>query len=116
VTVGVLHRVEVLADRAERAILKGAPPFQSVIPLLDLIGGALKVGTGSKRAQAMYFDLLQQIGNEFHILLDAPIDAIGEASSRTLARGIGDMRAGVVEIDPGYDGRFGKVSVQQGGC
>lgn len=113
VTVGVLHRVELLADRGEGWKPAGAPPFRSVIPLLDLIGGALQVGTGAKRAQALYFELLRSIGNEFHVLLEAPLDAIGEVSSPTLARGIGEMRRGDVEIDPGYDGKFGKISLRQ---
>ena len=113
VTVGVLHRVELLADRAPGARPEGAPPFRSVIPLLDLIGGALQVGTGSKRAQSLYFELLQRVGNEFHILLDAPLEAISEASSATLARAIGQARLGEVDIDPGYDGKFGTVSVLQ---
>lgn len=112
-TVGVLHRVEQLSDRAEGARVAGAPPFRSVIPLLDLIGGALRVGTGAKRAQAMYFKLLQQVGNEFRVLLDASLHEISEASSATVARGIGDMRAGEVEIDPGFDGQFGTVCVKQ---
>jgi PHP family Zn ribbon phosphoesterase len=84
-----------------------------VIPLLDLIGGALQVGTGSKRAQALYFELLQRVGNEFHILLDAPLEAICDASSATLARAIGEARLGEVVIDPGDDGKFGTVSVLQ---
>jgi uncharacterized protein (TIGR00375 family) len=112
-TVGVLHRVELLADRAAGARPAHAPPFRSVIPLLDLIGGALQMGTGSKRAQALYFELLQRIGHEFHILLDAPLEEISQASSTTLAHAIGRARLGEVEIDPGYDGKFGTVSVLQ---
>jgi uncharacterized protein (TIGR00375 family) len=112
-TVGVLHRVELLADRAAGARPAHAPPFRSVIPLLDLIGGALQMGTGTKRAQALYFELLQRIGNEFHILLDAPLEEINLASSATLAHAIGKARLGEVEIDPGYDGKFGTVSVLQ---
>ena len=110
-TVGVLHRVELLADRALGARPEGAPSFRSVIPLLDLIGGTLRMGTACKRAQAMYFELLQQVGSEFHILLDAPLEVIAEASSAPLARAIGEMRLGEVDIDPGYDGKFGTVSV-----
>jgi len=113
VTIGVLHRVELLADRELGARPTGAPPFRSVIPLLDLIGGALRVGTGSKQAQALYFSLLQRVGNEFHILLDAPLDAIGEAAQPCIARAVGEMRAGEVEIEPGYDGKFGTISVQR---
>ena len=61
--------------------------------------------------QALYFSLLQQLGNEFRILLEVPLDDIAQASSAALARAIGRMRLGEVEIDPGYDGRFGTVSV-----
>ena len=111
VTVGVLHRVELLADRAEGARPVNAPPYWSVIPLIDLIGGALRVGSGSKRAQALYFELLRRLGNEFRVLLDAPLNEIAAASTATLAAGIGRMRTGRVEIEPGYDGKFGTVSV-----
>ena len=112
-TVGVLHRVELLADRASGARPAGAAPFRSVIPLLDLIGGALRVGTGSKRVQALYFELLRRVGNEFHILLEAPLEAIGASSSPLIARAIGEMRLGEVEIEPGYDGKYGTISVMQ---
>ena len=115
VTVGVLHRVEQLADRTEGARPAGAPPFTSLIPLLDLIGGVLGVGTASKRAQTLYFSLLRQIGNEFNILMDAPLEAISEASSAALARGIGEMRAGEVRIEAGYDGAFGRISLNRPG-
>jgi uncharacterized protein (TIGR00375 family) len=115
VTVGVLHRMELLADRPEGSRPEQAPPFTSVIPLLDLIGGALGVGTATKRAQALYFGLLEKVGNEFHVLLEAPLPAITEASSEVVARCIAEMRQGSVQIDPGYDGRFGKVFVDPAG-
>lgn len=110
-TVGVLHRVECLADRPEGVRPEGAPPFRSVIPLIDLISGALEVGCAAKRAQKMYLDLLQQVGNEFHVLLEAPLEEVARASSARLARAVGMMREGKVEIDPGYDGRYGTVAV-----
>ena len=111
VTVGVLHRVGLLADRELGSRPAGAAPFRSVIPLLDLIGSVLRVGTAAKRAQSLYFDLLRQIGNEFSILLEAPLADISEASSPLLAQGVGRMRSGDVQIVPGYDGQFGTVSV-----
>ena len=114
VTVGVLHRVELLADRTEAA-RPADPPFWSVIPLIDLIAGALGVGSGTKKARKLYFELLGRLGNEFHILLEAPLEAVAAASTASLAAAIGRMRRGEVEIDPGYDGRFGTVSVSPGG-
>ena len=112
-TVGVLHRVELLADRPLGARPEGAPTFRCVIPLLDLIGGVLQLGTASKRAQELYFKLLQLVGNEFHTLLEAPLEEISAASSALLARAIGEMRLGEVDIEPGYDGKFGVVSVMR---
>jgi uncharacterized protein (TIGR00375 family) len=112
-TVGVLHRVELLADRPTGARPEGAATFRSVIPLLDLIAGVLQVGSSSKRVQELYFKLLQQVGNEFHILLAAPLEQISAASSALLAQAIGEMRLGEVDIDPGYDGKFGEVHVIQ---
>lgn len=111
VTVGVLHRVELLADRPEGGRQETVPPFTSLIPLLDLVGGVLGVGTGTKKAQSLYFILLERLGNEFHILLEAEPEKIAQASSATLACAIMRMRLGEVEIDPGYDGKFGKVSI-----
>ncbi|QXE91157.1 endonuclease Q family protein [Geomonas subterranea] len=110
-TVGVLHRVELLADRPAGARPGEAPPFRSVIPLIDLIGGALRVGCSSKKAEALYFELLRGLGNEFHILLEASLEKIAARSTTTLAAGIGRMRSGEVEIKAGYDGKFGTVSV-----
>lgn len=114
VTMGVLHRLEMLADRPEGVRPEGAPPFRSLVPLLDLIGGVLGVGCGTKRAQGLYFELLRRVGSEFRILLEAPLEEIAHASSPGLARAIGRMRLGEVEIDPGYDGRYGTVTVASG--
>lgn len=111
VTVGVLHRLEQVADRPSGTRPAGAPPFWSLIPLIDLIAATLRVGSGSKKAQKLYFELLGRLGNEFHVLLEAPLEAIAAASTATIATAIGRMRRGEVEIDPGYDGRFGTVSV-----
>lgn len=113
VTVGVLHRVELLADRAQEAIPAGGKPFRSVIPLMDLICGVHGFGAAGKKAQAIYCRLLEEVGNEFGILLEAPLEVIGRASSGELARAVGDMREGNVEIEPGYDGRYGCVGVRR---
>ncbi|GFO70218.1 helicase UvrD [Geomonas limicola] len=110
VTVGVLHRLELLADRPEGTRPAGAPPFHSVIPLSDLIAGALGVGCTTKRAVALYFRVLEELGSEFYVLLKAPLAEI-ERVSPQLARAIAAARSGQVLIDPGYDGRFGTVSV-----
>lgn len=114
VTVGVLHRVELLADRSNDSHPAGAPPFRSIIPLTEVISEVVGVGVASKKVQRLFFDMLEQLGSEFTILLDTPIPEIAKASSPRLAEAIERMRAGKVAISPGYDGEFGKVRIFQG--
>jgi len=65
----------------------------------------------SKKVEALYFSLLEKLGNEFSILMDAPLDDIERAGSSLLREAIARVRAGDVHIAPGYDGEFGKVKI-----
>lgn len=110
-TIGVMHRVEKLADRGEGFRPANKPPYYSIIPLHEIISEALNVGPASKKVDAMYQGLLGTIGNEFSILMDAPLSEIATASSPRLADAMAKMRSGDVSIAPGYDGEFGKVRI-----
>lgn len=109
VTVGVMHRVEALADREAGYRPDGAPVFHSLIPLQELIAETLKVGPCSKKVSKAYHALLEQLGNEHIILMDSPLDDIERAGSPLLREAVARMRAGNVRIVPGYDGEYGKV-------
>jgi len=111
VTVGVMHRVDKLADREEGFKPEGAPPFNSIIPLLEIIAEVLKVGVNSKKVMAEYLGLIGKLGSEFKILMDVPLDDIEKAGSPVLREAISMMRSGNVHIAPGYDGEFGKVKI-----
>jgi uncharacterized protein (TIGR00375 family) len=111
VTVGVLHRVEKLADREEGFKLPDAPPFFSIIPLPELIAQSLNVGVTSKKVNALYFSLLEQLGREFNILMDVPLDDIERAGTPLIREAISRMREGAVHIAPGHDGEYGKVRI-----
>jgi PHP family Zn ribbon phosphoesterase len=108
-TIGVLHRVEELARRSLADQPDTYPPFESIVPLLELIASIVGFGTASKRVQSVYFGLLEQLGNEFYILRQAPEDDIARVSSQAIATAIINMREGIVRISPGYDGEFGKI-------
>ncbi len=110
-TIGVMHRVDKLADREEGFRPINAPSFHSIIPLVELIGEALSVGPSSKKVSAMYFNMLGALGNEFRILLDTPLYDVEAAGSAKIAEAIAKMRSGDVSIAPGYDGEFGKVRI-----
>ncbi|MBM4144825.1 MAG: DNA helicase UvrD [Nitrospira sp.] len=111
VTVGVLHRVEKLADRKNGFSPEGALPFYSLIPLQEIIAQVMKVGVNSKAVNKQYFHLIESLGNEFAILMDTPLDAIERAGSLLLREAIHRMRSGNVHIVPGYDGEFGKIKI-----
>ncbi len=110
-TVGVLHRVEKLADRAEGDHPDIAMPFENLIPLPEIIGSVLQVGPTSKRVQTVYEQMLSTHGAELKILRELPIEEIAKTGDPLIAEGIRRMREGEVHIDPGYDGVYGKIQV-----
>lgn len=111
VTVGVMNRIERLADRPEGFKPPDAPVYYSIIPLSEIISEALMMGVNTKRVEAEYFNLINRLGNEFRILMDVPLSDIEKASSRKIRDAIERMREGRVHISPGYDGEYGKIRV-----
>lgn len=111
VTVGVLNRINTLANRPLGFRPDGAKPFESLIPLCQIIGDALGVGAGSKRVEQIYFKLLQQFGPELAILRQVPILEIQDFAGALLSTAIERLRTGVVKVKPGYDGAYGVVSI-----
>jgi PHP family Zn ribbon phosphoesterase len=105
----VLHRVEELARRTVAEQPDGFPPFESIVPLAELISSVVGFGSASKRVQTVYHGLLERLGSEFHILREAAEDDISQASSQPVATAIANMRRGIVRISPGYDGEFGRI-------
>jgi uncharacterized protein (TIGR00375 family) len=110
-TVGVMHRIEKLADRKSGFRPKGSPPFYSIIPLEEIIAEALDVGVKSKTVKNEYRKLLHILGGELIILMDVPLKDIGDAGSPILQEAISRMRAGSLYIKPGFDGEYGKIKI-----
>lgn len=108
-TVGVLHRVELLADRLEGEGPKR--PCEYLIPLTEVIGSALGVGPTSKKVQAVYQQLLANLGPELHILRHATPEVIAATGEELVAEGVRRMRQGQVQIAAGYDGEYGVIQL-----
>lgn len=109
VTVGVLHRVEELADRPPGDRPARTHPYYSLIPLPELLGEVHEVGAGSRRVQQEYARLLGRLGPELTILLDTPLEEIAAAGGVRLAEGVQRMRRGEIDAQGGYDGEYGVV-------
>jgi uncharacterized protein (TIGR00375 family) len=109
VTVGVMYRVEELADRREGEGPLRRHPFTSLLPLTDILSECLRVGPQSKKVQRHYHQLLRDLGPEFDILRKISAERITHAGSPLFCEAIKRMRNQDVHIAPGYDGEFGKV-------
>ena len=110
VTVGVLNRVDELADRAAPPKTPAQVPFTSLTGLKSIIAGRLGVREQSKKVALQYESLLKKFGAEFTILMDTPLEEL-RLFDEQLSEGIGRLRKGTVELEGGYDGVFGKVKV-----
>src|SRR5512133_2234232 len=110
-TVGVLHRVEELADRPPGTRPSGAAGFRNLIQLPELAGEVLGVGPRSKAVTAVVAGLVDRLGPELDILERVPVDDIAKAGPPLLAEAIDRVRRGAVIREAGYDGEYGILRV-----
>ena len=113
-TVGVLHRVEQLADRRPDEVPGDVIPFLHLVPLEEIIAEALGHGRDTAAVQKSYDDLVRDMGSEFEVLIDAPVAEIEKHGGERVAEAVDRMRRGEVSVTPGYDGVFGIVSLLPG--
>ena len=112
ITVGVLSRVRQLADRPEPVLRK---PYESLIPLPELLGECLGVGAASKKTEKVYRELLARLGPELNILRTVPVETIETAAGPVVAEAIRRLRQGRVHCLGGYDGEYGTIRVYEDG-
>jgi uncharacterized protein (TIGR00375 family) len=110
-TIGVLNRVEQLADRPNGFKPENAIPFKSLIPLEEIIADVIGQGTGTVGVDKEYKNLIEKFGNEFSVLIDIPRQELEVVTLPEIAEGIIRVREGKVFIEPGYDGVYGKIRI-----
>ena len=109
ITIGVSHRIGELADRPEGYVKPGAKPFESLVPLPEVIGASVGRGAAGVKVQREYRRLLAELGPEFEILRNIPPEDIRRAAGDRVAEGIQRLRNGQVECVPGFDGEYGVI-------
>jgi len=110
-TLGVLYRVEQLADRPRFEKSERELPFYHIIPLTEILSELFNTGTGSKKVGNYYHSVLEILGPEINILQNCSLEQIDTAGIPLLGEAIRRMRSGQVHISPGYDGEYGKITL-----
>lgn len=120
-TVGVLERVEALANRPDvpmrtdaQGFLHGPerrPPFIHMVPLTQILAEALNVGERTQKVAKAYTALTDAFGSEFTVLLEADFADLTDAVGERIADGIRRVRRRDIVVEPGYDGVYGTVHI-----
>ncbi|GAA4595041.1 hypothetical protein GCM10023107_32600 [Actinoplanes octamycinicus] len=112
-TVGVLSRVEDLADRP--ADFTKDTHVEHLIQLHEILGEIHGVGPKSKTVESQLNHLVATLGAELDILRKVPVDEIGRAGGDELREAITRLRRGDVRRVPGYDGEYGVITLFEPG-
>jgi DNA helicase II / ATP-dependent DNA helicase PcrA len=113
-TMGVLQRVEDLADRPPGARPAGAPGSRNLLPLDEVVAEVTGVGRTSKTVRRTVDAMLEVLGPELPVLERVAVEAIATAGFPAVADAIGKVRRGQVVRDPGFDGEYGSIRPASG--
>ncbi len=107
-TIGVLNRVEQLADRKEGFVPKDAIPFKTLLPLYEIISNVMGISQlYSQKVMAEHDKIVGKFGSELNVLLNATLEELKTVTSEKIADAVIKVREGKVRYVPGYDGVYG---------
>jgi uncharacterized protein (TIGR00375 family) len=112
-TIGVLNRVEELADRPEGFKPEGAVPFKTLLPLSEMISLTSGKAMSTKSVWKIYNELVSDKRTEFDILLNIPKEEITKIAGEKLAEVVVKNRYGQIKVNPGYDGEYGIPDIDE---
>jgi uncharacterized protein (TIGR00375 family) len=110
-TIGVLHRVEELADRECGEGRPGRVPYKSLIPLNEIIAEALDKTPECQGVWDLYFRLIREFGDEHAVLTGVSAADLARVAPERVGEAVDRMRRGLVSIAPGHDGEYGRIRI-----
>ncbi len=110
--VGVMHRVDDLADYPERYEPKNHKLVESIVPIVEIIAEVKNVKSiHSKTVIDEYDKVIANLGDDFSILRHRSVAEIAKAGFPEIAVAIDKIRKKDIYIEPGYDGVYGIVKI-----
>ena len=111
-TIGVLNRVEELADRPVGYRPAEAPNFEKLVELDKIIAESLGIASrNSKKVQEVYGEMITTLGSELTILRKVKVEEIAQHFGSRLAQAIERVRRGQLVVNPGFDGQYGQIKI-----
>ena len=112
-TIGVDNRVEQLADRKAGYVKDNAIPFKILLPLTEIIAIFYNTQPYTKKVWGEAEKLITKFGSELNVLLESPEEALNLTTNASIAELILRNREGKLKIQPGYDGVYGKLLLDE---
>ncbi|MFN3406929.1 MAG: endonuclease Q family protein [Caldimicrobium sp.] len=111
ITIGVLHRVEKLADRPEHYKPEKAPYSVHIVPLMEILAEVFSLNPHTKTLEKLYRQIVEKGGTEFDILLKKDLEELSQVLPEKLLEAIRRVREGKVFAKGGYDGVYGTIKI-----
>jgi len=108
-TIGVLNRVEELADRPAAPVqidgylrkYENRVPFYNLVSLDEVIAKVYGMGVASRKVKTEYENLIKKFGGEFKVLMETTAEELrAGATPEEITKGIVAVREGKVKFDP----------------
>ncbi len=106
-TIGVLNRVEELADRKEGYKPAGAKDYLTLMPMSEIISAILGKAISTQTVWKEYYNIMKAGTSEYDVVLNASLEKLKEATNEKIAQALIDNREGKIKVKAGYDGKYG---------
>ena len=111
IKLGVSERIENISSYKEPNHPNHRPTYINTIPLIDIIRSVKGIKSStSKTILNIYNLIIKELGAEFEILLDVPINIIEEFDTK-IASIIFALRNNNIEYTPGGGGTYGNINL-----
>jgi PHP family Zn ribbon phosphoesterase len=111
VKLGVSERIESIATYKEPKHPDHRPVYINAVPLVDIIRSIKNIKSPKSKTVLNYYNnIIREIGNEFEILTETPINKI-ETFDDTIAFLIKAIRNNEIKYTPGGGGTYGKINL-----